>query len=117
MVKAKLTEIQLFQFILVQVGPPPDLGIDDVGESLSGGHLKPAIKGLWYGHTCSGGGPIGGYGCYEGVQFISFFFLKDLKKKFLQILALGLQRESYCRVNCMEYFNPFIRCFVCLRVF
>ena len=38
-VKSKLAVLDIFQLILVQVRPPPNPGIDDMGEALPGGHL------------------------------------------------------------------------------
>ena len=38
-VESKLAVLDIFQLILVQVWPPPDASIDDMGEALPGGHL------------------------------------------------------------------------------
>ena len=40
MVKTVDAKLALLQFILVEVGPPPDLGVYDVRESLSARNLK-----------------------------------------------------------------------------
>ena len=39
-VKTVDAKLALLQFILVEVGPPPDLGVYDVRESLSARNLK-----------------------------------------------------------------------------
>ena len=43
-VQGYLKASNLFQLVLVQVGPPPDPGVDDVREALPAGHLKTPVQ-------------------------------------------------------------------------
>lgn len=50
-VKGKLAVFDMLQFILVQVWPPPQPGIDYMGEPFASSHLKTTIKGKGFGKT------------------------------------------------------------------
>ena len=43
-VKGKLAAFDVLQFILVQVGPPPQPSVDNVGEAFTPGYLSTDCK-------------------------------------------------------------------------
>lgn len=69
-VEGKLAVFDVFQFILMQVRPPPQPGIDYMGEPFTSSHLQPSIKCPLNGHTLAGMGPVGGDSSDEGVKLV-----------------------------------------------
>lgn len=88
-VKGKLAVFDVLQFILMQVRPPPQPGIDDMREPFTPGHLQPPIKRPLNGHTFAGMGPVGGNSCYKRVQLV-FFLLQLFHQAFYGPLGEGL---------------------------
>lgn len=73
-VKGKLTELYMFQFVLVQVRPAPDPRIDDVRESLPASHLQSAIECTLDGDALGVMRSVGRDCGDERIQFIPLFF-------------------------------------------
>ena len=73
-VESKLAVLDIFQLILVQVRPPPYSGVNNVRESLPGGHLESPVQGAGDGDTLGWLSPTSGDGGNEGVQLISLLF-------------------------------------------
>ena len=79
-VKCVLTILDILQFVLVKVRPPPYSGVNNVRESLPGGHLESPVQGAGDGDTLGWLSPTSGDGGYQGVQLSLFsfsFFTKD----------------------------------------
>lgn len=64
-IKGKLAVFDVLQFILMQVWPPPQSGIDYMGKPFTASHLQPSIQCPLDGYTLAGMGPIGGDSCDE----------------------------------------------------
>lgn len=99
-VKGKLAVFDVLQFILMQVRPAPQPGIDYMREAFTSCHLQPSIKCPLNGHTLAGVGPIGGDSCDEGVKLI-FFLLQLLHQaldgplgKSLALTALSVTHQT-----------------------
>lgn len=69
-VKGKLAVFDVLQFVLMQVRPPPQPGIDYMREPFTSSHLQPSIKCPLNGHTLAGVGPIGSDSRDEGVELV-----------------------------------------------
>jgi len=82
-IKCILTVLYILQLVLVEVGPPPDPGVDYMRESLPCGHLQPPIQRPGDGDALGGLSSARGDGGYQTVQLISLL---------LQLLDEGL----YC---------------------
>lgn len=76
-VKGKLAVFDVLQFILMQVRPPPQSGIDYMREPFTPSHLQSSIQRPLNGHTLAGMSAVGGDSCDEGVKLV-FFFLQFL---------------------------------------
>ena len=69
-IECVLAKLQILQLIFVQIWPPPDLGVNNMGESLPGLHLQSAIESPRNGDTFGRLGPAGGDCRYQGVQLV-----------------------------------------------
>lgn len=73
-VKGKLAVFDMLQFILMQVRPPPQTGINHVREPFTSSHLQTSIKCPLNGHTLAGMSPVGSDCCDEGVELVFLLF-------------------------------------------
>ena len=66
-VESKLAVFDLFQFVLVQIWPSPNPGINHVWKTFAAGNLKPSVQGTLDGDTFGGMGAVCRDGCDETV--------------------------------------------------
>ncbi len=74
-VERVLAVLDLLELVLVQVGPPPDAGVDDVREALPARHLQAAVERALDGHAL------------RGVRAVR----RDRRDQAVQLVALLLQ--------------------------
>ena len=59
--EGELAAVQGLELVVrLQVGPAPHAAVDDVGQALPVGHLKPAVQRAGDGHALTCGGGVGG---------------------------------------------------------
>lgn len=68
------TDGHVLEFVLVEVRPSPETGVDDVWEALATGYLETTVQGARYGNALGGYGALLLYGCHERVHFVRLVF-------------------------------------------
>lgn len=69
-VEGVLAELDMLEFVLVEVWPAPQPCVDHMGEAFPACNLQPAIQRPLNGHTLAGVDAIGGDGSDERVQLV-----------------------------------------------
>lgn len=70
-VERKLAELDVLQLILMQIGPTPNPGVDDVRETFSPSYLQTPIQSALNGDAFAVVRPVGSDGRDQRVQFVT----------------------------------------------
>lgn len=99
-VKGELAELDVLQFILVEVWPAPEPSVDHMGEPFPPSYLQASIKRPLDGDTLAGVNSVGGDGGDERVQLVLLLLqllyqaLYGTLGKALVLTALSVAHEA-----------------------
>lgn len=104
-VEGELAELDVFQLVLVQVGPAPDAGVNDVREALPPRHLQSTVERALNGDALAVVRPVGRDGGDQRVQFVALLLQllhQRLDGPLRKALALPALAVAHQRVDDTE---------------